>query len=115
MSRAVNLRFADGISHFDIVIADRRKAIQVRMEGVRLPMPGEHNVQNALAAVTVARELGIGEDVIRSALDKFGGRRPPLHPRRRMARRRDHRRLRPQSVQDRRRAEGGAPGLCRPP
>ncbi len=71
--RAVNLRFADGISHFDIVIADRRKAIQVRMDGVRLPMPGEHNVQNALAAVTVARELGIGEDVIRSALDKFGG------------------------------------------
>jgi UDP-N-acetylmuramate--alanine ligase len=71
--RATNLRFADGASHFDIVIADRRRNIQVKMEGVRLPMPGEHNVQNALAAVTVARELGIGEDVIRSALDKFGG------------------------------------------
>ena len=71
--RATNLRFADGASHFDIVIADRRRGIQVKMEGVRLPMPGEHNVQNALAAVTVARELGIGEDVIRSALDKFGG------------------------------------------
>ncbi|HWD26937.1 MAG TPA: UDP-N-acetylmuramate--L-alanine ligase [Rhizomicrobium sp.] len=71
--RATNLRFAGGASHFDIVIADRRKNIQVRMDGVRLPMPGEHNVQNALAAVTVARELGISEDVIRSALDKFGG------------------------------------------
>jgi UDP-N-acetylmuramate--alanine ligase len=71
--RAANLRFADGASHFDIVIADRRKAIQVRMDGVRLPMPGEHNVQNALAAVTVARELGISEEIIRSALDKFAG------------------------------------------
>ena len=71
--RAANLRFAGGASHFDIVIADRRKNIQVRMDGVRLGDGGEHNVQNALAAVTVARELGIAEDVIRSALDKFAG------------------------------------------
>src|ERR1700739_502015 len=38
--RATNLRFADGASHFDIVISDRRKNILVRMDGVRLPMPG---------------------------------------------------------------------------
>jgi UDP-N-acetylmuramate--alanine ligase len=38
-----------------------------------LPMPGEHNVQNALAAITVARELGIADDTIRTALAKFAG------------------------------------------
>jgi UDP-N-acetylmuramate--alanine ligase len=36
-------------------------------------MPGEHNVQNALAAITVARELGISDDKIRNALANFEG------------------------------------------
>jgi UDP-N-acetylmuramate--alanine ligase len=40
---------------------------------MRLPMPGEHNVQNALAAVIVARELGVGEATIRKALASFAG------------------------------------------
>jgi len=71
--RAVNVSFAQGASHFDIVITDRRKNSQTRMDGMRLPMPGEHNVQNALAAITVARELGIGEATIRKALGNFAG------------------------------------------
>jgi UDP-N-acetylmuramate--alanine ligase len=71
--RAVNLQFSEGASHFDVVVTDRRKNTQVRHEGFHLPMPGEHNVQNALAAITVARELGIGEDTIRTALGKFAG------------------------------------------
>jgi len=71
--RAVNLRFAEGVAHFDIVITDRRKNTQTHLDGMRLPMPGEHNVQNALAAVTVARELGIADDTIRKALSSFGG------------------------------------------
>ena len=40
---------------------------------MRRPMPGEHNVQNALAAIAVARELGVGDSVIRSALANFAG------------------------------------------
>ena len=40
---------------------------------MRLPMPGEHNVQNALAAIAVARELGVKDDVIRKALGEFRG------------------------------------------
>ena len=71
--RAVNVTFSEGASHFDLVIADRRKNTQTRIDGMRLPMPGEHNVQNALAAITVARELGIGEATIRDALAKFAG------------------------------------------
>jgi UDP-N-acetylmuramate--alanine ligase len=36
-------------------------------------MPGRHNVQNALAAVGVALELGVPDDVIRTGFSKFGG------------------------------------------
>jgi UDP-N-acetylmuramate--alanine ligase len=71
--RATNVHFAEGAAHFDIVITDRRKNTQTHMDGMRLPMPGEHNVQNALAAITVARELGIADDTIRKALSGFGG------------------------------------------
>jgi UDP-N-acetylmuramate--alanine ligase len=36
-------------------------------------MPGRHNVQNALAAVGVAVEMGCADDVIRTGFAKFGG------------------------------------------
>ncbi len=39
----------------------------------RLRVPGEHNVLNALAAATVALDLGIDFNVIRTALAKFNG------------------------------------------
>ena len=71
--RAINFTFSQGVSHFDIVITDRRTAAQSQMTGMRLPMPGEHNIQNALAAVVVARELGVKDEVIRNALTKFAG------------------------------------------
>ncbi len=38
-----------------------------------LPMPGRHNVLNALAAIAVADQLGIGEDRIRDGFARFGG------------------------------------------
>ena len=71
--RATNVRFSEGASHFDVVIANRRTLRETRMDGMRLPMPGEHNVQNALAAITVARELGVADDKIRQGLSNFGG------------------------------------------
>ena len=40
---------------------------------VELNLPGKHNVQNALAAITVAHELGIKEESIINALCKFEG------------------------------------------
>ena len=36
-------------------------------------MPGRHNALNATAAIAVAHELGVADDVIRNALAKFGG------------------------------------------
>ncbi len=39
----------------------------------RLPLPGLHNVRNALAALGVARELGAPMERVRRALNKFTG------------------------------------------
>ncbi len=67
--RAVNLRYAKGVAHFDIALQAEDQVI----EGCTLPMPGDHNVSNALAAVAVARHLGMKKDEIRAALAAFGG------------------------------------------
>jgi UDP-N-acetylmuramate--alanine ligase len=44
-----------------------------RLDRLRLAMAGRHNVQNALAAIAVARELSISDDVLRQALARFAG------------------------------------------
>jgi len=72
-ARAVNVRFSEGASHFDVVFTDRRKNSETRLDGLKLPMPGEHNVQNAMAAIVVARELGVKDDVIARGLAGFKG------------------------------------------
>ncbi|MEC8197238.1 MAG: cyanophycin synthetase, partial [Pseudomonadota bacterium] len=43
------------------------------IEGCTLPMPGDHNVSNALSAIAVARHLGMKGDEIREALAGFKG------------------------------------------
>ena len=67
--RALNLTYRDGMAHFDIALQSEDKVI----EGCTLPMPGDHNVSNALAAVAVARHLGMKLDEIRTALENFKG------------------------------------------
>ncbi|SLN33430.1 UDP-N-acetylmuramate--L-alanine ligase [Roseovarius litorisediminis] len=67
--RAVNLTYKAGVAHFDILLQAEEKEIR----GCTLPMPGDHNVSNALSAVAVARHLGMKTSEIREALAKFGG------------------------------------------
>ena len=67
--RAVNLRYDAGVARFDVALQGEDDGI----DGCSLPMPGDHNVSNALAAVAVARELGVPKAVIREALAAFGG------------------------------------------
>ncbi|GAA6187497.1 UDP-N-acetylmuramate--L-alanine ligase [Litorivita sp. NS0012-18] len=67
--RAVNLTYKAGVAHFDIAL----QAEGVVIEGCTLPMPGDHNVSNALSAVAVARHLGMKGEEIRAALAAFGG------------------------------------------
>jgi len=40
---------------------------------VSLNLPGKHNALNALSTIAVAREIGVSDDVIVSALKKFAG------------------------------------------
>ncbi|MGI1661091.1 UDP-N-acetylmuramate--L-alanine ligase [Palleronia sp. KMU-117] len=67
--RAVDLRYENGVAHFDIALANDDMVI----EGCTLPMPGDHNVSNALAAVAVARHLGMKAAEIKAALASFRG------------------------------------------
>jgi UDP-N-acetylmuramate--alanine ligase len=67
--RAQNLTYENGVAHFDIALQSEEQVI----EGCTLPMPGDHNVSNALAAVAVARHLGMKRDEIREALAGFAG------------------------------------------
>ncbi|UWQ40244.1 UDP-N-acetylmuramate--L-alanine ligase [Leisingera aquaemixtae] len=67
--RAVNLTYKAGVAHFDVVLQAEERVI----EGCTLPMPGDHNVSNALSAVAVARHLGMNSTEIREALAAFGG------------------------------------------
>ena len=67
--RAINLTYKRGVAHFDIEL----QAEGMVIEGCSLPMPGDHNVSNALAAVAVARHLGMKGAEIRDALAAFAG------------------------------------------
>jgi len=72
--RAVNVTFLEGSSRYDVVITDRnRDGEETRIENIVLPMAGEHNVLNSLAAIAVARELGVNDHRIRTALSTFEG------------------------------------------
>ncbi|EGD57354.1 UDP-N-acetylmuramate--L-alanine ligase [Novosphingobium nitrogenifigens DSM 19370] len=61
-----------GGNRFTAVLRQRDGTFH-RIEDIVLPMPGRHNVQNALAAIAVAREMGVADDVIRDGFAKFGG------------------------------------------
>ncbi len=69
--RAVNLTYADGVAHFDVALQGEGAGAMI--EGMTLPMPGDHNVSNALSAIAVARHLGMKRDEIREALAGFAG------------------------------------------
>jgi len=74
--RAMNLTYDKGIAHFDIALqgeGPNDKGAVEMIERCNLPMPGDHNVSNCLAAVAVARHLGMKKAEIREALAKFGG------------------------------------------
>jgi UDP-N-acetylmuramate--alanine ligase len=46
---------------------------QLRIDGLSLPMPGEHNALNATAAIAVADQLHIPAEAIRKGLKGFSG------------------------------------------
>jgi len=64
--RAVDVSPERGGSRFTVLIGDAR-------EELHLNLPGRHNVQNALVAVALARELGVPFPAIRKAFAEFAG------------------------------------------
>ena len=71
--RGRNLRAADGGVLFDVDIAERGDDPARTMADVSLPMFGNHNIQNSLAALAVAVEMGLDEAAMRNALAGFKG------------------------------------------
>ena len=70
--RGVNVTPIPGGNRFEAIVRSRDGS-QRSIEGIEMPMPGRHNVQNALAAIGVALELGIPDATIQQGFAKFGG------------------------------------------
>jgi UDP-N-acetylmuramate--alanine ligase len=70
--RGVNVVSVPGGNRFECLVRARDGSVR-SIEGIELPMPGRHNVQNALAAIGVALELGIDDATIQNGFAKFGG------------------------------------------
>jgi UDP-N-acetylmuramate--alanine ligase len=71
--RAVNIEIGPEGARYDVTIADRVRNTTRSIAGIRLPMFGHHNVQNSLAAIAVAEEMGLGDDVVHTAFAGFKG------------------------------------------
>jgi UDP-N-acetylmuramate--alanine ligase len=70
--RADNVTPVPGGSRFDALILGREGERRT-IEGVNIRIPGRHNVQNALAAIAVAIELGMSDEQIVSGFERFDG------------------------------------------
>lgn len=70
--RATNVTMSAEGARFDVHVRGKDGSFD-EMREVTLPMAGAHNVQNALAAIAVAWNLGVGAQAMRRALRQFGG------------------------------------------
>jgi UDP-N-acetylmuramate--alanine ligase len=71
--RLVDVSHAGGTSLFTVTLRDRGGDAAREIKNIALPMPGHHNALNATAAIAVAHELGVADDVIKTALANFAG------------------------------------------
>ena len=70
--RATNVTMGPEGARFDVQFSPPGGAV-TRLIDLHLPMAGDHNVANALAAIAIARELGVSDEAIRAGLTGFGG------------------------------------------
>jgi len=66
-TQAVDIRHKDNTSTFTVVKDGKD------LGPVTIQVPGNHNVQNSLAAIAVALELGVPFDKVRAGIEKFAG------------------------------------------
>ena len=67
MPRATNVRVGNGAYRFDLTTE------QGTMADLHLGMPGRHNVENAIAAASMALHVGVPQDRVRDGLASFLG------------------------------------------
>src|SRR5213080_244768 len=72
-ARLTDLSANGGGSRFKVAFRDRKTGAAHEIADLVLPMPGRHNALNATAAIAVAHELRLSDDIIRKALASFGG------------------------------------------
>ncbi len=60
-------------SSFHVVVTDRHRGRDRRLGPFRLPMLGQHNVQNALAAIAIGVEMELDNETLRTAFLGFKG------------------------------------------
>ncbi len=70
--RATNVTMGPEGARFDVQFSPPGGPVK-RLIDLHLPMAGDHNVANALAAIAIARELGVSDEAIRAGLTGFGG------------------------------------------
>jgi UDP-N-acetylmuramate--alanine ligase len=70
--RAENVTPVPGGNRFDVVVRSRDASLRT-ITGIEMPMPGKHNVQNALAAVAVGLEMGMTDAEVAKGFASFGG------------------------------------------
>jgi len=71
--QATNVRTGIDGSTFDVTFNDHVNGEELTLRDVFLPMMGQHNVQNSLAALTIARRMGIAPAAMKNALSNFSG------------------------------------------
>ena len=70
--RADNAVTEKGGTRFDAVVLQRDGSRRT-IEGIHIPIPGRHNVLNALAAIAVGMELGLDDATITRGFERFDG------------------------------------------
>ena len=65
--QAHNIRVEKGYFVFDYLSPERE------IKGLRMPLPGRHNVENATVAMSIALQLGASDEALRSGLEAFRG------------------------------------------
>jgi len=73
--QASNVRFQKGYSLFDVTFAPHLSADgkELVLRDVELSMLGRHNVQNSLAALAIAQQMGVTPPTMKKALSNFAG------------------------------------------
>jgi UDP-N-acetylmuramate--alanine ligase len=70
--RGDNVVSIPGGNRFDVTVRERDGSTR-QILGIEMPMPGRHNVQNAIAAIAVGLQMGMEDSDIITGFAKFGG------------------------------------------